>query len=82
MADVYVHATVTGFHPRNRYRVVDAHTVAEQGWTSAAGMWGLPEADRQVCPVPISAPCDCQVVQREFVPAPRVKSCPWDAPGQ
>lgn len=64
MADVYVHATVRGFHPNNRYRVVDAHTVAERGWTSAAGMWGLPEADRQVCPRPDVADCGCVVVQR------------------
>lgn len=64
VADVYVHATVTGFHPRNRYRVVDAQTVAEPGWTSASGLWGLAEEDRQVCPVPIGECCACAVMQR------------------
>lgn len=66
MADVYVHVTAQGFHPNNRYRVVDAHTVAEPGWTSAAGMWGVPESDRQVCPVPITEQCDC-VVQADLI---------------
>lgn len=65
MGDVYVHATVRGFHPRNRYRVVDERTVAEPGWYSASGMWGLPVADRQVCPVPIGERCACVVLQRE-----------------
>lgn len=65
MADVYVHATVKGFHPNNVYRVVDASTVAERGWTSASGMWGLAEADRQVCPNPDAVPCGCVVVQHD-----------------
>lgn len=65
MAEVYVHATVKGYHPNNRYRVVDSHTVAEPGWSSGAGMWGLAENDRQVCPTPIGERCACLVVQRE-----------------
>jgi hypothetical protein len=65
MADVYVHATVKGFHPRNRYRVEDEWSVYEPGWSSASGLWGLPAADRQVCPVPIGERCSCVVVQRE-----------------
>lgn len=65
MTDMYVHVTVTGFHPNNVYRVVDAGTVAERGWTSASGMWGVPESDRQVCPRPDSTVCGCVVVQRK-----------------
>lgn len=62
---IYVHATVKGFHPNNRYRVHDRHTVYEPGWTSASGAWGLAEPDRQVCPEPIDRPCSCVVDQRE-----------------
>lgn len=62
---VYVHATVEGFHPRNRFRVHNESTVYEPGWTSASGAWGLVEEDRQLCPEPIGAPCSCTVVQRE-----------------
>jgi hypothetical protein len=61
---IYVHATVKGFHPNNRYRVHDPDTVYESGWTSASGAWGLAESDRQVCPEPIGSPCTCKVVQR------------------
>jgi hypothetical protein len=61
---VYVHATVKGFDPNNRYRVHSPDTVYESGWTSASGAWGLAEPDRQVCPEPIGSPCSCKVVQR------------------
>lgn len=61
---IYVHATVKGFQPNNRYRIHDADTVYESGWMSASGAWGLAEPDRQVCPEPIDAPCSCKVVQR------------------
>lgn len=63
--DTYVHATVKGFHPNNTYRVHDAGTVYERGWTAASGAWGLAESDRQVCPKPTEAKCGCTVVQRE-----------------
>jgi hypothetical protein len=63
--DVYVHATIRGYHPNNRYRVVDEHTVAERGWYTASGMWALSESDRQVCPAPFSSPCGCVVTQRD-----------------
>lgn len=63
--DIHVHVTVKGFHPRNRYRVIDSGTVAELGWTNATGYWGVPEGDRQVCPVPIHERCACTVVQRD-----------------
>lgn len=61
---VYVHATVKGFHPNNRYRVHSPDTVYESGWMAASGAWGLAEPDRQVCPEPIGSPCSCKVVQR------------------
>lgn len=64
-SDIYVHATAGRYAPANRYRVHDAGTVYESGWTAPAGAWGLPEADRQVCPEPIGSPCSCTVVQRE-----------------
>lgn len=63
-SDIYVHATAGRFHPANRYRVHDKGTVYESGWTAPSGAWGLPESDRQVCPVPIGETCSC-VVQRE-----------------
>lgn len=62
---IYVHATVKGFHPKNRYRVHSADTVYETGWTSASGAWSLAEPDRQICPEPIDRPCSCKVVQRD-----------------
>jgi len=63
-SEIYVHATTGRYHPRNRYRVRDSGTVAEPGWTSASGMWGLAEQDRQVCPEPIGSPCSCEVATR------------------
>lgn len=65
MTDTYVHAIDPFFHPNKIFRVVDAGTVAERGWTSASGMWGLPESDRQVCPRPDARECGCVVVQRD-----------------
>ncbi|MFE0472640.1 hypothetical protein ACFW2V_13595 [Streptomyces sp. NPDC058947] len=62
---IYVHATVKGFNPNNRYRVHSPDTVYEIGWTSASGAWGLAEPDRQVCPESIDQPCSCTVVQRD-----------------
>lgn len=61
---IYVHATVKGFHPNNRYRVHSPNTVYESGWTSGSGAWTLAEPDRQVCPEPITSPCSCKVEQR------------------
>lgn len=64
MSEIYVHATTGRYNVRNRYLVRDSGTVAESGWTSASGMWGLAEKDRQICPEPIGNPCGCTVVKR------------------
>lgn len=63
--DIYVHATVARFHPANRYRVYDQYTVRESGPDQSRGAIELPEQDRQVCPEPIEAPCNCTVEQKE-----------------
>lgn len=62
--EIYVHSTTGRYNPRNRYLVRDFDTVAEPGWTETSGMWGLAEADRQICPVPIKEVCACEVVIR------------------
>lgn len=62
---IYVHATAGRYHPNNRYRVHDSGTVYESGWISPAGAWGLAEADRQICPVPIGETCSCEVIRRD-----------------
>lgn len=62
---IYVHATVKGYAPGNRYRVHNQFGVYEAGWFSGSGFWTLAEPDRQICPVPIGETCSCEVVQRE-----------------
>lgn len=62
---IYVHATAGRYHPANHYLVRNSGTVAESGWTASSGLWGLPEADRQVCPDPSASPCGCVVVKRD-----------------
>lgn len=62
---LYVHARVRPFHPNNRYRVDDEHTVFEVGWTAGAGAWGLAARERQVCPESIRQPCACRIRQAE-----------------
>jgi hypothetical protein len=64
-SDIYVHATRGRYAPANRYRVHDAGTVFEPGWRTPPGNWGLPEADRQVCPEPIGPPCSCAVIRKD-----------------
>jgi hypothetical protein len=60
---IYVHATLKGYAPGNRYRVHNQFGVYEAGSYNTAAFWILAEPDRQICPMPIGERCTCTVVQ-------------------
>jgi hypothetical protein len=61
---VFVHATVKGIDPANRYEVTGATTVRRANSDDPSGIL-LTESERQLCPEPIDRPCSCEVEQVE-----------------